>query len=85
MRYAPVVAAVLFTVVCPSPDIHAADDSPAMPAPRVRIYQLFVRLFGNTNATCKHSGTLAENGVGKFADINAAALKLLRKMGFTRL
>src|ERR1700682_5241303 len=36
---------------------------------RVRIYQMFVRLFGNTNETRKQNGTLAENGVGKFVDI----------------
>lgn len=52
---------------------------------RVRIYQLFVRLFGNINETRKLNGTLAENGVGKFEDINAAALASLKEMGFTHL
>ncbi|MFN2622352.1 MAG: alpha-amylase family glycosyl hydrolase [Chthoniobacterales bacterium] len=52
---------------------------------RVRIYQLFVRLFGNTNETRKRNGTLAENGVGKFADINDAALAAIREMGFTHI
>jgi glycosidase len=52
---------------------------------RVRIYQLFVRLFGNTNETRKQNGTLAENGVGKFADINDAALAAIREMGFTHV
>ena len=52
---------------------------------RVRIYQLFVRLFGNTNETRKQNGTLAENGVGKFADINDAALTSIREMGFTHV
>ena len=52
---------------------------------RVRIYQLFVRLFGNTNETRKQNGTLTENGVGKFADINDAALSSIRKMGFTHI
>src|SRR5438874_9188541 len=52
---------------------------------RVRIYQLFVRLFGNTNETRKRNGTLAENGVGKFADINGAALRSIRQMGFTHI
>src|SRR5256714_8301749 len=50
---------------------------------RVRVYQLFVRLFGNTTQTRKRDGTLAENGVGKFADINDAALAAIRGMGFT--
>jgi len=52
---------------------------------RVRIYQLFVRLFGNTNETRKPNGTLAENGTGKFDDINEIALTSLKDMGFTHL
>jgi len=52
---------------------------------RIRIYQLFVRLFGNTNETRKRNGTLAENGVGRFADINNAALSSIREMGFTHI
>ena len=52
---------------------------------RIRIYQLFVRLFGNTNETRKQNGTLAENGVGRFADINDAALGSLKQMGFTHI
>ena len=52
---------------------------------RVRIYQLFVRLFGNTNETRKQNGTLAENGVGKFADINDTALASIQEMGFTHV
>ena len=45
---------------------------------RPRIYQLLPRLFGNSNETRRPNGLLAENGVGKFADINDAALKSLR-------
>jgi glycosidase len=52
---------------------------------RVRIYQLFVRLFGNINETRKRNGTLAENGVGRFSDINDAALTSIRQMGFTHV
>jgi glycosidase len=52
---------------------------------RMRIYQLFVRLFGNTNETRKENGTLTENGVGKFNDINDAALRSFREMGLTHL
>lgn len=52
---------------------------------RVRIYQLFVRQFSNTNETRKANGTLAENGVGKFNQINDRALGSLRDLGFTHL
>lgn len=49
------------------------------------IYQLVVRYFGNTNTTRKKNGTLRENGSGKFADINDAALASLREMGVTHV
>ena len=52
---------------------------------RVCIYQLFLRLFGNANETRKANGALAENGVGKFADLNAAALAAIKEMGFTHV
>ena len=52
---------------------------------RPRIYQLFVRLFGNVNETRQRNGTRAVNGVGKFNDINDAALASLRKLGFSHI
>ncbi|MEK0448580.1 MAG: hypothetical protein RL088_848 [Verrucomicrobiota bacterium] len=59
---------------------------PAGAAERTRIYQLLPRLFGNTNETRKPNGTIAENGVGKFADINERALSALRdELGITHI
>ncbi len=52
---------------------------------RLRIYQLLVRTFGNVNETRKPNGTLKENGVGKFNDINDAAITSLKEMGFNCL
>jgi glycosidase len=49
------------------------------------IYQAFTRLFGNTTTTNKTYGTLEENGVGKFKDINTAALQSLKEMGITHV
>ncbi|MBC8125691.1 MAG: alpha-amylase [Gloeobacteraceae cyanobacterium ES-bin-144] len=60
-------------------------NSRAGDAPRPVIYQLMVRTFGNANETRKTNGTLEENGCGKFADINAAALESIKKMGFTHV
>ncbi len=54
-------------------------------APRPVIYQLLVRLFGNTNETRKKHGSLKENGCGKFSDIDEAALDSLKQMGFNYL
>src|SRR5688572_922229 len=49
------------------------------------IYQLLPRLFGNTNTTNKHYGSIEENGVGKFNDIHEKALQEIRNMGFTHV
>jgi glycosidase len=49
------------------------------------VYQMFTRLFGNTNVTNKPWGTLEENGVGKFDDITPAALQSLKNMGITHV
>ncbi|HHP7240567.1 MAG TPA: alpha-amylase family glycosyl hydrolase [Cyclobacteriaceae bacterium] len=49
------------------------------------IYQLMVRLFGNTKSTNKIYGTLNENGVGKFNDITIKALGELKKLGITHI
>src|SRR5680860_400327 len=47
------------------------------------VYQVFTRLFGNTNTTNKPWGTLEENGVGKFNDFTDKALKEIRDLGVT--
>src|ERR1700709_835224 len=52
---------------------------------KLTIYQLLPRLFGNTNQTNKFNGSIAENGVGKFNDINDKALQEIKKMGFTHV
>ncbi|SHJ74538.1 Glycosidase [Rubritalea squalenifaciens DSM 18772] len=52
---------------------------------RVRIYQLFVRHFGNTNESRVPGGAIVQNGCGKFADITERALEEIKEMGFTHL
>lgn len=49
------------------------------------VYQLMTRLFGNTKTVNKPFGTLAENGVGKFNDINDAALREIKALGVTHV
>jgi len=44
-----------------------------------------VRHFGNTEVAPKLNGSIEENGCGKFADINDAALASLRELGITHL
>lgn len=71
--------------------ISCTTESPKEPASATRmeqkkvIYQVFTRLFGNTNTTNKPWGTIAENGVGKFNDFTDKALGELRDLGVTHI
>ncbi|GGD14501.1 O-glycosyl hydrolase family 13 [Hyunsoonleella pacifica] len=49
------------------------------------IYQVFTRLFGNTNTTNKPWGTIEENGVGKFNDFTEKALQEIKDLGVTHI
>ncbi|MCB0398393.1 MAG: alpha amylase C-terminal domain-containing protein [Winogradskyella sp.] len=49
------------------------------------VYQVFTRLFGNTNTTNKPWGTLEENGVGKFNDFTDKALAEIKDLGITHI
>ncbi|TDE02162.1 alpha-amylase family protein [Flavobacterium hiemivividum] len=48
---------------------------------KIVVYQIFTRLFGNKNAANKPWGTIEENGVGKFNDFTAKALKEIKDLG----
>lgn len=52
---------------------------------KVVVYQVFTRLFGNTNTTNKPWGTLEENGVGKFNDFTDDALAGIKALGTTHI
>lgn len=52
---------------------------------KIVIYQIFTRLFGNRNVTCKQNGSLEENGVGKFNDIDSNVLRRIRSLGCTHI
>ena len=47
------------------------------------VYQVFTRLFGNTNTTNKPWGTIEDNGVGKFNDFTVKALNEIKELGVT--
>lgn len=49
------------------------------------VYQVFTRLFGNTNTNNKPWGTLEENGVGKFNDFTDKALTEIKNLGVTHI
>ncbi|MCU0352821.1 MAG: alpha-amylase family protein [Cytophagales bacterium] len=49
------------------------------------IYQVFTRLLTNAKNTNRKYGTLEENGVGKFNDINETLLGKIKEMGFSHI
>ncbi|TNF41554.1 MAG: alpha-amylase [Bacteroidetes bacterium] len=52
---------------------------------KIVVYQVFTRLFGNTNTTNKPWGTIEENGVGKFNDFTDVALSEIKNLGVTHI
>lgn len=52
---------------------------------KIIIYQVFSRLFGNTNNHCITNGTIQENGCGKFSDFTPKALGEIKKLGITHI
>ena len=56
-----------------------------MASSKIILYQVFTRLYGNRNTTCKHDGTIEENGCGKLNDFTPTALKKIRDMGVSHI
>ncbi len=52
---------------------------------KIVIYQMMTRLFGNIKTLNKPYGTLEENGVGKFEDIDDKALMGIKELGITHI
>ncbi|MCE4566767.1 alpha-amylase family protein [Maribellus sp. CM-23] len=69
---------------CQSPQKQETEQ-PASPKGKLVVYQVFTRLFGNTNTTNKAWGTIEENGVGKFNDFTDRALDEIKSMGVTHI
>lgn len=77
---------LLSLTCCNSPKTPTKDSSSKMETPhKVIVYQVFTRLFGNTNTTNKPWGTLEENGVGKFNDFTDKALLEIKALGVTHM
>lgn len=49
------------------------------------VYQVFTRLFGNTNTTNTPWGTIEQNGVGKFNDFTDKALQEIKDLGVSHV
>ncbi|MBY6094643.1 alpha-amylase family protein [Ferrimonas balearica] len=57
----------------------------AEPASKAVVYQMFTRLFGNTETANVPWGTLEQNGVGKFNDITDQALEGIKELGVSHV
>lgn len=79
-----IFAAVLLTTAT-----GCAEKNESKPTPKAMekpvIYQVFPRLFGNTNSSNKPWGTIEENGVGKFNDFTPEVLADIRELGVTHI
>ena len=49
------------------------------------VYQVFTRLFGNTQNSSLPWGTVEENGVGKFSDFTHEALSAIKELGVSHI
>ncbi|UZR93789.1 alpha-amylase family glycosyl hydrolase [Chondrinema litorale] len=85
----PILFIILFMADCQKKDESKLsqelilDENPQ--GDKIIIYQMMTRLFGNKNSTNKPWGTIEENGVGKFKDINDKALTELKELGITHV
>jgi glycosidase len=62
------------------------DTMPFQPSSsKLVIYQVMTRLFGNQKTANVPYGTLEQNGVGKFNDINEIALRGIKELGVTHI
>lgn len=77
---------LVFLLTCCTAQKEKIPASPAMEKrSKIIIYQMLTRLFGNKVSVNKPYGTIEENGVGKFNDIDQAALRGIRELGVTHV
>lgn len=81
-----ILASVMFMMIsgCKT-EIDQPESAMEKKPQKIVVYQVFTRLFGNTNTTNKSWGTIEENGVGKFNDFTDEALTAIRDLGVTHL
>jgi glycosidase len=77
------IGILMSSMACSSSDID--NDQEMEKEHKIVVYQVFTRLFGNTNTTNKPWGSMEENGVGKFNDFSDKALLEIRGLGVTHI
>ena len=81
--FTTLIAAML--VACTSHQTPLQQNHESAEPGKAVVYQVFTRLFGNTNTNNKPWGTIEENGVGKFNDFTDTALDEIKRMGVTHI
>ncbi|WP_348810952.1 alpha-amylase family protein [Flavobacterium maritimum] len=80
------ISMVLLATACKTKDLKMNEDKKEITSDKkVVVYQVFTRLFGNTNTTNKPWGTIEENGVGKFNDFTDKALHEIKDLGVSHI
>jgi glycosidase len=80
------ICGILLATACKTKDLKmSADNKEPISDKKIVVYQVFTRLFGNTNTTNKPWGTIEENGVGKFNDFTDKALLEIKDLGITHI
>lgn len=77
---------VISIVACTKPaDTENTMSKESEPKGKPVVYQVFTRLFGNTNDNNIPWGSIEQNGVGKFNDFTDAALLGIKELGVTHV
>ncbi|SDX24435.1 alpha-amylase family protein [Flavobacterium degerlachei] len=78
------ISVVLLSAACKTKDLKMTEEKKEIATEKKEVvYQVFTRLFGNTNTNNKPWGTIEENGVGKFNDFTDKALQEIKDLGVT--
>jgi len=76
------ISVVLLSAACKTKDLKMTVEKKENTTEKKEVvYQVFTRLFGNTNTNNKPWGTIEENGVGKFNDFTNKALQEIKDLG----
>lgn len=85
MKYSIVICLLFLCIACAQNQQISDSMAPKEKNNKEVVYQVFTRLFGNTNTINKPWGTRLENGVGKFNDFTDAALQEIKALGVTHI
>jgi len=78
-------AITIAVISCNPSELQTTEETNMSEPHKIVVYQVFTRLFGNTNTTNKPWGTIEENGVGKFSDFTDKALSEIKALGVTHI